>query len=47
MVTAGGAKVLGRDDIGVLAPGKAADKIGRELLTKALLRISGLKADIE
>ena len=31
MATAGGAQVLGRDDIGVLAPGKAADLIGIRL----------------
>jgi cytosine/adenosine deaminase-related metal-dependent hydrolase len=32
MATAGGARVLGRDDIGQLAPGKAADLIGLRLL---------------
>jgi len=31
MATAGGAQVLGRDDIGSLAPGKAADLIGLRL----------------
>ena len=31
LATAGGASVLGRDDIGVLAPGKAADLIGFRL----------------
>ena len=31
MATAGGAAVLGRDDIGQLAPGKAADFIGLRL----------------
>lgn len=31
MATAGGAQVLGRDDIGQLAPGKAADLIGLRL----------------
>jgi cytosine/adenosine deaminase-related metal-dependent hydrolase len=31
MATAGGARVLGRDDIGQLAPGKAADLIGIRL----------------
>ncbi|MFH1573313.1 MAG: 8-oxoguanine deaminase [Acidobacteriota bacterium] len=31
LATAGGARVLGRDDIGVLAPGKAADLIGFRL----------------
>jgi cytosine/adenosine deaminase-related metal-dependent hydrolase len=31
MATAGGARVLGRDDIGQLAPGKAADLIGLRL----------------
>jgi 8-oxoguanine deaminase len=31
MATAGGARVLGRDDIGRLAPGKAADLIGLRL----------------
>jgi cytosine/adenosine deaminase-related metal-dependent hydrolase len=31
MATAGGAQVLGRDDIGKLAPGKAADLIGLRL----------------
>ncbi|MGQ9787067.1 MAG: 8-oxoguanine deaminase [Anaerolineae bacterium] len=31
MATRGGARVLGRDDIGVLAPGKAADFIGINL----------------
>jgi cytosine/adenosine deaminase-related metal-dependent hydrolase len=31
MGTAGGARVLGRDDIGSLAPGKAADFIGFRL----------------
>ncbi len=33
MATAGGARVLGRDDIGQLAPGKAADFIGFRLDT--------------
>jgi len=31
MATLGGARVLGRDDIGTLAPGKAADFIGVRL----------------
>ena len=31
MATAGGARVLGRDDVGCLAPGKAADLIGLRL----------------
>lgn len=31
MATAGGARVLGRDDIGQLVPGKAADLIGFRL----------------
>ncbi len=31
MATVGGAQVLGRDDIGQLAPGKAADFIGFRL----------------
>lgn len=31
LATSGGASVLGRDDIGVLAPGKAADAIGLRL----------------
>jgi 8-oxoguanine deaminase len=31
MATVGGARVLGRDDIGLLAPGKAADAIGFRL----------------
>jgi cytosine/adenosine deaminase-related metal-dependent hydrolase len=31
LATAGGARVLGRDDIGQLAPGKAADLIGFQL----------------
>ena len=35
LATRGGAEVLGRDDIGVLAPGKAADFIGYRLDTLA------------
>ena len=36
MATRGGAEVLGRDDLGYLAPGMAADFIGYRLDTLAL-----------
>ncbi len=36
MATVGGAAVLGRDDVGVLAPGKAADFIGIDVCVSIL-----------
>jgi cytosine/adenosine deaminase-related metal-dependent hydrolase len=42
MATLGGAAVLGRDDIGALAPGMAADLIGYDL---EVLELAGAQAD--